>query len=77
MNPIGEKYLEKTPSLSVVPGCGNGTILAAAVRAIDRLGIIDDVALVGGIGCSGWIPVYIKADVFHVLHGPTMAFGPA
>ncbi len=76
MNPIGERYLRKD-SLPFLwcPGCGNGTILAAAVRAIDRLGIIDDVALVGGIGCSGWIPVYIKADAFHVLHGRTMAFG--
>jgi 2-oxoglutarate ferredoxin oxidoreductase subunit beta len=76
MNPMGEKYLRKD-SLPFLwcPGCGNGTILAATVRAIDRLGILDDVALIGGIGCSGWIPVYIKADVFHVLHGRTMAFG--
>ncbi|MGD2272044.1 MAG: thiamine pyrophosphate-dependent enzyme [Desulfobacterales bacterium] len=75
MNPIGEKYLRQ----SALPflwcsGCGNGTVLNAAIRAIDELGIIKDVALVGGIGCSGWIPVYVKADVMHTLHGRPLAF---
>ncbi len=75
MNSIAEKYLRKD-SLPFLwcPGCANGTILAAALRAIDQLAIIDDMALIGGIGCSGWIPVYVKTDVFHVLHGRTMAF---
>ena len=75
MNPLGEKYLRQ----SALPflwcsGCGNGTVLNAAIRSIDALGIISDVALVGGIGCSGWIPVYVKADVMHTLHGRTLAF---
>jgi len=75
MNPIGEKYLRKKalPFLWC-PGCGNGTILGATVRAIERLGIREDVALVGGIGCSGWIPVYIDADTLHSLHGRTLPF---
>jgi len=75
MHPLGEKYLRKEmlPFLWC-PGCGNGTILHAALRAIDGLGIIDEVALVGGIGCSGWIPTYVKADVIHTLHGRTLAF---
>lgn len=70
MHPIGEKYLRRDalPFLWC-PGCGNGTILGAAIRAIEELGIIDEIALVGGIGCSGWIPTYINADVMHVLHG--------
>ena len=75
MNPLGEKYLRK----SALPclwcsGCGNGTVLNAAIRAIDDLGIIKDVALVGGIGCSGWIPVYLDADTLHTLHGRPLAF---
>ena len=75
MNPIAEKYLRKD-SLPVLwcPGCGNGTILAATIRAIDQMKVIDQVALVSGIGCSSWIPVYVKADVLHALHGRTMAF---
>jgi len=70
MHPIGEKYLRKEglPFLWC-PGCGNGTILGATLRAIDQLGIIDQIAFVGGIGCSGWIPTYINADVMHALHG--------
>jgi len=70
MHPIGEKYLRKEalPFLWC-PGCGIGTILGATLRAIDESAIIDQVALVGGIGCSGWIPTYINADVMHVLHG--------
>jgi 2-oxoglutarate/2-oxoacid ferredoxin oxidoreductase subunit beta len=75
MNAIGETYLRKKalPFLWC-PGCGNGNILGATVRAIERLGIRQDVALVGGIGCSGWIPVYIDADTLHSLHGRTLPF---
>ncbi len=75
MNPIGEKYLRKSALPSIwCPGCGNGTVLSAALRAIDELEIIDRVGLVGGIGCAGWIPVYINADVMHTLHGRTLPF---
>ncbi|HHT70458.1 MAG TPA: 2-oxoacid:ferredoxin oxidoreductase subunit beta [Firmicutes bacterium] len=70
MNLLGEKYLRKSALPTIFcPGCGDGTILRAAIDAIDKLGIRDQVALVGGIGCSGWIPVYIDADVIHTLHG--------
>ncbi len=75
MNPVGEKYLRKSalPFLWCA-GCGNGTVLNATIRAIDELGIIKDVALVGGIGCSGWIPVYMEVDTLHTLHGRPLAF---
>lgn len=75
MHPLAEKYLRKfTLPFLWCPGCGNGMILSATVRAIDQLDIIDRVALVGGIGCSGWIPVYINADTLHVLHGRAIPF---
>lgn len=75
MNPLGETYLRKSalPFLWCA-GCGNGTVLSASLRAIDRLQIIDNAAFVGGIGCSGWIPVYIDADTLHTLHGRPLAF---
>lgn len=75
MHPLGEKYLRKIalPFLWC-PGCGNGTILSAAIRAIDSLDIRENIALVGGIGCSGWIPVYLEADTLHVLHGRAIPF---
>ncbi|MFZ5651743.1 MAG: thiamine pyrophosphate-dependent enzyme [Bacillota bacterium] len=75
MHPLAEKYLRKfTLPFLWCPGCGNGMILSATVRAIEQLDIIDRVALVGGIGCSGWIPVYINADTLHVLHGRAIPF---
>ena len=75
MNPLGEKYLRKSALPTIwCPGCGSGTVLSAALRAIDELNIINKVGLVGGIGCAGWIPVYINADVMHTLHGRTLPF---
>jgi len=75
MHYLAERYLRKSalPTL-FCPGCGNGQILNAAVRAIDALGIRKDVAAVSGIGCSSWIPVYINIDVLHTLHGRAIAF---
>ena len=70
MNPLGEKYLRKDflPFL-FCPGCGDGMIVRAFLEAVDELGVIDDLALAAGIGCSAWIPVYIHADVLKILHG--------
>ena len=70
MNPLGEKYLRK-PFLPFLfcPGCGDGMIVQSFLQAVDDLGVIDDLAMTAGIGCSAWIPVYMHADVLKVLHG--------
>ncbi|MCL1808405.1 MAG: thiamine pyrophosphate-dependent enzyme [Clostridiales bacterium] len=75
MNKLYEKYI-KTDSLPTLfcPGCGNGIIQMAAINAIENLGIKQDVACVSGIGCSAWIPCYLKLDVMHTLHGRAIAF---
>lgn len=75
MNPVYEKYIKKEslPTL-FCPGCGSGIIQMAAIRAIDQMGIKDDVACVSGIGCSSWIPCYLNLDVIHSLHGRSLAF---
>jgi 2-oxoglutarate/2-oxoacid ferredoxin oxidoreductase subunit beta len=75
MNPVYEKYIKKEalPTL-FCPGCGNGIIQMAAIHAIDKAGIKDDVACVSGIGCSSWIPCYLDLDVLHTLHGRSLAF---
>lgn len=75
MNPVYEKYI-KTETLPTLfcPGCGSGIIQMAAIRAIDQMGIKDDVACVSGIGCSSWIPCYLDLDVIHSLHGRSLAF---
>ena len=74
MHPIAEKYLRKS-SLPFIfcPGCGHGTVLNAFLRAVDELGIMADLSLVGGIGCSSWAPVFVNTDVLHTLHGRAIA----
>jgi 2-oxoglutarate/2-oxoacid ferredoxin oxidoreductase subunit beta len=74
MNPLAEKLLRKSALPNIYcPGCGHGTVLNSFLRAVDKLGIYQNMALVGGIGCSGWTPVFIKADTIHALHGRAIA----
>lgn len=75
MNKLYKEYI-KTDLLPTLfcPGCGNGIVQNAAIRAIDSLGIRKDVACVSGIGCSSWIPCYLKLDVMHTMHGRALAF---
>ena len=74
MHPIAEKYLRKSAlPMIFCPGCGHGTVLNAFLRVVDDLGIIDDLSLVGGIGCSSWAPVFVNTDVLHTLHGRALA----
>lgn len=75
MHPIAEKYLRKSAlPMIYCPGCGHGTVLNAFLRAVDDLGIMDDLSLVGGIGCSSWTPVFVNTDVIHTLHGRAIPF---
>lgn len=75
MNSLYEKYI-KTESLPTLfcPGCGNGIIQMATIRAIEAMGIAKDMACVSGIGCSSWIPCYFKLDVMHTMHGRAIPF---
>jgi len=74
MHPLAEKMLRKgaLPTL-FCPGCGHGTVLNSYLRAVDQLGILDDISHIGGIGCAGWTPVFINTDTLHVLHGRALA----
>ncbi len=58
------------------PGCGNGIIIQAILRAIENLGLqMDDFVFVAGIGCSAWIPSPLFAvDTLHTTHGRPVAF---
>ena len=58
------------------PGCGNGIVTQAILRAIDELGLeMSDFVFVSGIGCSAWIPSPLfDADTLHVTHGRAIAF---
>jgi len=57
------------------PGCGVGQIMNYFLYAIQELNLdIDDMVLIGGVGCNARIPVYIHADAIHGVHGRTLAW---
>ena len=54
MEQLVEKYFRpgRLPHIWC-PGCGNGVITGAIVKAVDKQGLSkDEVALISGIGCS-------------------------
>ena len=71
------KYLRHDKKFPHVwcPGCGNGIVLGAMIRAIDRLGLKkDEIVLASGIGCSGRMPVYVDFNTLHTTHGRALTF---
>lgn len=71
------KYLRHDKKFPHVwcPGCGNGILLGALIRAIDRTGFQkDDIVMVSGIGCSGRISVYVDFNTVHSTHGRALTF---
>lgn len=71
-----DKYLrlQKMPTLWCW-GCGDGVILKAFVRAIEKMGVSqDDVCVVSGIGCSGRFSSYVDFNTVHTTHGRTVAY---
>lgn len=70
-------YLRHTKKFPNVwcSGCGIGIIMAALIRAIDRMGLNkDDIAVISGIGCTGRMPVYLDFNTMHTTHGRALAF---
>ncbi len=52
------------------PGCGNGVVLGALLKAIDAEGLEkDDVAVISGIGCSSRASGYVDFNTANTLHG--------
>ena len=71
-----DKYLRvnKMPTLWCW-GCGDGVILKATIRAIEKMGWdMDRVCVVSGIGCSGRFSSYINCNTIHTTHGRTVAY---
>ncbi|MDY0234510.1 MAG: 2-oxoacid:ferredoxin oxidoreductase subunit beta [Gudongella sp.] len=57
------------------PGCGNGIVTRAIVKAIDTLGLDkNNVCIVSGIGCSSRAPGYLDFNTLHTTHGRALAF---
>ncbi len=71
-----DKYLRvnKMPTLWCW-GCGDGVILKATIRAIEKMGWdMQNVCVVSGIGCSGRFSSYIDCNTVHTTHGRTVAY---
>ena len=71
-----DKYLrlEKMPTLWCW-GCGDGVILKATIRAIEKMGWKqDDICVISGIGCSGRFSSYVDFNTIHTTHGRTVAY---
>jgi 2-oxoglutarate ferredoxin oxidoreductase subunit beta len=66
--------LDKFP-LIWCPGCGNGIVLKAILRAVDRIGLdSNEVCMVSGIGCSSRAPGYVDVNTLHTTHGRALTF---
>lgn len=68
---LADKYMRGAGLPTIwCPGCGIGTVVRAMIWAVERLGIPqDDVVVVTGIGCSGYLYNYLNFDGFHGTHG--------
>ncbi len=76
MQSNAEKYLrmEKMPHIWC-PGCGNGIVLSALVRAFNKLNYDQDqTVIVSGIGCSSRASGYLDFNTLHSTHGRALAF---
>jgi 2-oxoglutarate ferredoxin oxidoreductase subunit beta len=74
---IRHQYLRHNKKFPHVwcPGCGNGIVMAALLRAIYRMALPkDDVVLASGIGCSGRMPTYLDFNTLHATHGRALTF---
>jgi 2-oxoglutarate ferredoxin oxidoreductase subunit beta len=74
---LHNKYLRHRKKFPHVwcPGCSNGIVLGAVIRAVAELEWKrSDITMVSGIGCSSRMPVYVDFDTLHTLHGRAIAF---
>lgn len=70
------RYLrpEKLPHFFCA-GCGCGQVLNYFTQALHKLDLnLDDFVTIGGVGCTARIPVYLKSDTLHGVHGRTLAW---
>jgi len=55
------------------PGCGAAQVLNFFLKAADENQLdFDNFVGIGGVGCAARIPVYIKAEALHGVHGRTI-----
>ncbi len=56
-------------------GCGDGIVLKALIRAMEKTGMSqDETVMVSGIGCSSRTPGYVDINTLHTTHGRALPF---
>ncbi len=57
------------------PGCGHGNVMTAVAKAFDMAQLdLDNVVVVGGIGCASRMPFFLDTNSMHTTHGRALAF---
>ena len=76
MKNVIEQYIRREMFPHIwCPGCGNGIVLGALIRAIHSLGWQkDEIVMVSGIGCSSRITGYVDFNTMNTTHGRALAF---
>ncbi len=75
INPLRKYVREDRMPHFFCPGCGCGQVMGSFLRGVDALGLdIDKMVTIGGVGCTARIPVYLKTDTLHGVHGRTLAW---
>lgn len=71
-----EKYIRPSMLPHIwCPGCGNGILLAAIMRAIAKLDLDQKkTVVVSGIGCSSRASGYMNFNTVHTAHGRALTF---
>ncbi|MHB8232449.1 MAG: thiamine pyrophosphate-dependent enzyme [bacterium] len=71
-----DQYLRKNTLPHIwCPGCGDGIILKALLRAIHKCGYSkDEVVITSGIGCASRLPGYVDFNTIHTTHGRALTF---
>ncbi len=72
-NPLTRYLREGSLPHFFCPGCGAAQVLNYFLHAADAVGLdFDQLVGIGGVGCTARIPVYLKADCLHGVHGRTL-----
>jgi 2-oxoglutarate ferredoxin oxidoreductase subunit beta len=72
-NPLTRYLREGSLPHFFCPGCGAAQVLNYFLQAADNVGLdFDRLVGIGGVGCTARIPVYLKADCLHGVHGRTL-----
>jgi len=76
MKTIIDNYIRKEMFPNIwCPGCGNGIVLGAIIRAIDELKWDKNkIVAVSGIGCSSRITGYVDFCTMNTTHGRALPF---